>query len=104
MDTPDTLDNVATKKTRGRPKKTDQATPLGSYIAEQAKENRSRKSGKIVKKFYEMQGTKLSLCKQIDDGTVFRILVGTTTDKVSGKQVDEFAKKLLAEGRLKVKL
>lgn len=104
MDTVDKADQVATKK-RGRPKKQDAATPMGEYIAEQAKEQRKRKSSnKVVEKYYEIRGHKLSLCKKTASGSVYKTYVGSTEDKKDGTQVREFVKKLEAEGRLRIKI
>ena len=103
----DTVDKVAEVKRPGRPKKQDSPSVMGQEIARQAKESRSRKSKKenqVVNKWYEMRGTKLSLCKEIASGTVFRTLVGTTDDKLHGKEVLSFIKKLEGEGRLKVRV
>jgi len=102
MDTVDKVEDVVAKKKPGRPKRADAATPMGSYIAEQAKQ--ARKKNQVVEKYYEMRGEKLSLCKRMAGGTVFKTLVGTTSDKVSGKQVLEFVKKLDAEGKLRKKV
>lgn len=105
MDTPDTVEKVATKKKLGRPKKQDPTTPMGEYIAEQAKKNReSKKANKVVEKYYEIKNSKLVLCKKIASGTVFRTFIGSTEDKKDGKSVQDFVKKLQAEGRIRVRI
>jgi len=108
MDTLDTVVevNVEEKKPkRGRPFKTDKSTPMGDYIAEQAKKSRE-KQGKnnIVEKYYELYGTKLLLCKKTQKGTVHRTLIGTTTDKKHGEQIKAHMKKIQAEGKLRIKV
>ena len=103
MDTADTVAPI--KKQRGRPKKVDKATPLGEYIAEQAKEAReSKKNNTVVEKYYEYQGTKLSLCKKMKSGTVHKVFVGSTNDKENGAQIRTFIEKVKAEGRLRMKV
>jgi hypothetical protein len=100
MDTADTVEKVAVKK--GRPAKKDKATPQGEYQIEQAKKARSRKSANaVVDKWYELRGQKLSLCKELNTGTVFRTYVGSLNDPKAGKEVRTFVDKLEAEGRLK---
>ena len=101
MDTVDKVDSVATKK-RGRPKKSDKATPMGEYIAEQAKTNRERKeTNKVVEKYYELRNHKLTLCKKLSSGSVYKTYVGSTEDKKDGKTIQDFARKLEQEGRLR---
>lgn len=103
MDTPDTVDKVAVK--RGRPKKQDPATPMGEFIAEQAKVSRDKKAeSRVVEKYYEMCGNKLSIVKKVAGGTVYKTFIGSTSDKKDGKQVQEFVVKLQKEGRLRIKV
>jgi hypothetical protein len=103
MDTPDTVDKVPSKK--GRPKKQDSATPLGEYIAEQAKATRDKKAmNKVVEKYYEVQGNKLSLIKKVQSGSVFKTFIGSLNDPKEGDKIQAYAKKLKAEGRLRTKI
>lgn len=106
MDTADKVEQVAeVKKSPGRPKKQDPSTPLGEHIAQVAKQQRKRREeNKVLQKYYELRGSKLSLCKVLSSGTVFKTFVGSTSDKKSGTQVREFIKKLEGEGRLRVKV
>ena len=105
-----TVDKAETKseaaaepKRRGRPpKKQDQATPMGNYIAQEAKKARARKAdSKVTDKWYELKGHKLSLCKQVATGTVYKTYVGTLNDTKAGKEIKEYVLKLKAEGRLR---
>ena len=103
MDTADKVDQVqeAKKKT----KKQDQATPLGNYIAEEAKKSREKKeANQIVEKYYELHGNKLLLCKKVASGTIHRTFIGAVTDKKDGGQVKEFVEKLKKENRLNVRI
>jgi hypothetical protein len=106
MDTVDKVEEVIAVKKRGRPaKKQDPATPMGSYIAEEAKKARAKKSeNKVVEKYYELCNGKLSLCKKIASGTVFKTYVGSTSDKKDGEKIKVFIKKLEEEKRLRVKI
>lgn len=102
MDTPDTVEKVAK---RGRPKKVDSATPMGEYIAEQAKITRTSKAqNKIVEKYYELCNSKLSLIKKTASGTTYKTFVGSVSDKKEGKQVQEFVARLQKDGKLRVKV
>lgn len=107
MDTADTADaSPAAKRQRGRPKKQkDPSTPMGEYIAQEAKKARDAKEdNKIVEKFYELSGAKLSLCKRTARGSMFRTYIGSTTDKKDGPQVKAFIDRLNKEGRVRVKI
>ncbi len=106
MDTVDKAEVVVTEKKKpGRPKRQDPTTPMGDYIAESAKQNRERKSAnRVVEKYYELSGKKLSLCKKNVNGSVFKTLVGTTNDPKQGPQLQVFVKKLQSEGKLRVKI
>lgn len=102
MDASDKADTEVKK--RGRPRK-DPATPIGEYRIQQAKvEKESRENNKIVEKYYEMRGTKLSLIKRKASGSIFRTYVGDTTIKDKQSDLVAFVKKLQAEGRLKIKV
>ena len=102
MDASDKADTEVKK--RGRPKK-DYTTPIGEYRIEQSKlaqENKSKNT--IVEKYYELRGTKLSLVKRKESGTINRTYIGDTTDKKRQLEMSSFVKKLQAEGRLKIKV
>ena len=102
MDTVDTVEPV--KKQRGRPKK-DKSTPLGDYIAEQAKTSReSKKNNIVVDKYYELRGYKLSLCKKMKSGTVHKTFIGSSNDKETGEQIRKFIEKVRDENRLRMKV
>lgn len=97
--------DAAEQVKRGRPKKQDVPTPLGAFRKEEAKKERVRKSeNKIVQKYYELHGTKLSLCKKKNNGNLYRVFVGSTDDKKSGAQIREFVKKLEKEKNLRIKV
>lgn len=98
--------NVSEEKPkRGRAVKADKSTPLGDYIADEAKKAREKKAeNAIVDKFYELVGTKLLLCKKTKKGSVHRVLVGHTDDKKHGEQMKNFIKKAQADGKLKVRV
>jgi hypothetical protein len=104
MDTVDKVEVVAEKKTRGRPKKQDAATPMGEYIAKQAKVNRAKRENAVVEKYYELAGTKLSFIKKVASGSVFKTFVGSTTDKKTGAGLKEEIKRLQADGKLRIKV
>lgn len=92
-------------KKRGRPPKQEPTTPQSVYYAEQAEIYREKKkSHKVIDKFYELNGHKLSFCKRVSTGTVYKTFVGSTTDKKYGEQVTNQIKKLQAEGKLRIKL
>jgi hypothetical protein len=97
---------VVSEKKKGRPAKVDKTTPMGDYIAEEAKKSRERKTkNHVVAKYYELvAGTKLVLCKKVASGTVHKTLIGHTTDKKSGDQIKAFMKRIEAEGKLRVKV
>jgi len=105
VDTVAEVNVVEEKPKRGRPFKTDKSTPIGDYIADQAKKSREKQSeNQIVEKYYELCGTKLLLCKKTQKGTVHRTLIGTTTDKKHGEQIKAHMKKIQAEGKLRIKV
>lgn len=101
MDTPDTVEKVT--KRRGRPKKNvDPATPMGELIAREAATTKARKeTNKVVEKYFELRGGKLSLCKVTAAGSIYRVFVGSVNDKKDGQQVQDYVKRLQAEGRLR---
>jgi hypothetical protein len=102
MDTPDKADEV---KKPGRPKKVDPATPMGEYIADQAKKARAKsKRDPVVEKYYELHGHKLCLCKKVASGTVHKTFVGSVNDKTYGQQTRSFIEKLKLENRIRVKI
>ena len=102
MSAADTVDQV--KKTRGRPKKEDPATPMGQHIAEQAKLAREAKDkNPVVETFYEVNGHKVSVCKRKKSGSLFRTFIGSLNDKETGEKLRIAVKNWEAEGKLKVK-
>ncbi len=101
MDTADTPDKVAPKT---RAKKEDPTTPMGDYIRKEAKAQRlKKKTDPVVEKWYELRGDKLSLCKKVKTGTVYRTFLGSRTDTKSGAQIKDFIAKLIKEKRVKVR-
>jgi hypothetical protein len=96
---------VETKRKPGRPARQDKTTPMGDFIAEEAKRARGAKEkNPVVDKYYELAGSKLLLCKQVKSGTVYRTLIGSIDDKKSGKEIQAFMKKQQAEGKLRVRV
>ena len=109
MDTVDKADQVqeTTTKRRGRPAKAQAAeptTPQGEMRKKQAQEFHEKKQNAVVEKWYEIRGHKLSLCKKVKSGAVYRTYVGSTEDKQNGKEIRAFMERKQAEGMLRVKV
>lgn len=106
MDTVDKADEVKpVAKKRGRPAKQDKPTPLGEYIADEAKKAKERKeTNRVIEKWYELSGRKLLLCKRKQNGVVYRVFVGSLDDVKHGQELREFAEKQKAEGNLKTRI
>lgn len=104
MSTSDTVDTV--KKPRGRPKKTaDVATPMGELIARETADKKSRKEqNRVVEKYYELHRGKLSLCKKMAGGSVYKTYIGSTDDPKHGRDIKEYAEGLKAKGQLRQKV
>jgi hypothetical protein len=110
MDTVDKADKVSqettevVQKKRGRPAKQEPTTPQGELRKMQAEEYRKKKGeNKVVEKWYELRGHKVSLCKRVKTGGVYRTYVGSIEDKQNGKQLKEFVEKQKAAGNLRLK-
>lgn len=108
MDTADKVDASPAPRKPGRPRKekpADPSTPMGEYIAKEAKKARDEKeNNKIVEKYYELSGAKLTLIKRTARGSVYKTYIGSTTDKKDGPQVKAFIDRLNKEGRVRVKI
>lgn len=108
MDTVDKVAKVETvevKRKPGRPARQDKATPLGEYIAEEAKKSRKAKErNPVVDKYYELNGTKLLLCKKVKSGTVYKTFIGSTTDKKNGQELKAFMDRMNKDGKLRIKV
>lgn len=104
MDTADKVEKVIPEVKRGRPAKQDKPTPMGEYIAEEAKRAKERKiKNPVIEKWYEVRGHKLLLCKRKKAGTVYRTFVGSLNDKDNGEALQAFAKEQQAKGNLRTK-
>ena len=84
-------------------------SPQGKLIEKDAaafkKRTKRKKSKETVREeWYELAGNKLLKCHRIDTGTVMRVYCGSTASKKSGKEIQEFVKKLQAEKKLRVRV
>jgi hypothetical protein len=106
MDTVDKADQVTTTepKKQGRPKKQDPTTPQGELRQRDAEAFKARKENTVVEKWYEVRGHKLTLCKRVKSGTVYRTYVGSLEDKIHGKEIRAFVEQKKAEGQVKVRI
>jgi hypothetical protein len=104
MDTADKADMVEEKKTVRKRRTEEPTTPQGELRKKEAEAFQARKENTVVEKWYEIRGHKLSLCKRVKSGTVYRTYVGSTEDKTHGKEIRAFVEQKRAEGALKIRL
>ena len=108
MDTVDKVAKVETEEVKrkpGRPARQDKATPLGNYIADEAKKIRNAKErNPVVDKYYELNGKKLLLCKKVKSGTVYKTFIGSTDDKKNGAEMRAFMDRMNKYGKLRIKV
>jgi cell division septation protein DedD len=106
------MENAADKvdsgeSTQKRARKTaDLETPSAKIQRKWAKQEMARKKkNPVIETFYELvAGRKLVLCKKTSNGSVHRILVGSTDDKDTGAGVKAKVEQLQKLGQLKVRV